>query len=235
MKNQYFGDVNDYRKYGLLRILAGGALRTGVCWMLTPDDGRRDGRRVQYLDAPDKWRKYDPPLFDCLRECVQVEGARSVLNPRLPALLPRTDVCAALLTDRRDERHEYFAGMLAQFRNLDLVFFDPDNGLEVASVPCGRKKSSKYLYWDEAAATFAAGHSLLVYQHFPRVEHSAFVARLAAEMRARTGAPQVCWFSTSYVVYFLACQPRRAAYFRRQARSVAETWQGQFEVGVNGE
>ena len=35
MKNQYFGDINDYRKYGLLRILTnGGEVDTAVCWML---------------------------------------------------------------------------------------------------------------------------------------------------------------------------------------------------------
>ena len=37
MKHQYVGDINDYRKYALLRALsAGGANRIGVCWMLTP-------------------------------------------------------------------------------------------------------------------------------------------------------------------------------------------------------
>ncbi len=36
MKHQYVGDINDYRKYALLRALsAGGANRIGVCWMLT--------------------------------------------------------------------------------------------------------------------------------------------------------------------------------------------------------
>lgn len=40
VKHQYVGDINDYRKYALLRALsAGGANRIGVCWMLTPDDG----------------------------------------------------------------------------------------------------------------------------------------------------------------------------------------------------
>jgi hypothetical protein len=35
VKNQYFGDVNDYRKYGLLRVLTnGGEIKTFVCWML---------------------------------------------------------------------------------------------------------------------------------------------------------------------------------------------------------
>jgi len=35
MKHQYFGDVSDYRKYGLLRgIQRHTNLRLGVCWML---------------------------------------------------------------------------------------------------------------------------------------------------------------------------------------------------------
>lgn len=36
MKHQYVGDINNYRKYALLRALsADGANRIGVCWMLT--------------------------------------------------------------------------------------------------------------------------------------------------------------------------------------------------------
>ena len=44
MKNQHFGDISDYRKYGLLRALqSSGDGRLLVAWMLTPDDGSRDG------------------------------------------------------------------------------------------------------------------------------------------------------------------------------------------------
>ena len=65
MKNQYFGDINDYRKYSLLRLLSGhGKISTAVCWMLTPDDLRPDGHRIQYLREPEKWRKFDPAVFD---------------------------------------------------------------------------------------------------------------------------------------------------------------------------
>jgi hypothetical protein len=43
MKNQYFGDINDFRKYGLLNVIANVTKqRIGVCWMLTEDDGIRD-------------------------------------------------------------------------------------------------------------------------------------------------------------------------------------------------
>jgi hypothetical protein len=45
MKNQYFGDINDYRKYGLLRaFLSTGIGGLLVARMLTPDDGGQGGR-----------------------------------------------------------------------------------------------------------------------------------------------------------------------------------------------
>lgn len=54
MKDQYFGDINDYRKYWLIRVLqAETGLRVLVTWMLTLDDGRRDGELRAYLDQPD--------------------------------------------------------------------------------------------------------------------------------------------------------------------------------------
>lgn len=50
MKNQYVADINDYHKYGLLRILSGyGAIATGICWMLTTPDERSDGKFLDDL------------------------------------------------------------------------------------------------------------------------------------------------------------------------------------------
>jgi hypothetical protein len=79
MKNQYFGDVNDYRKYGLLRTLtATGQISTAVCWMLTPDDSSSDGRFIDYLKHPETWRHFDPELFDQLKQIVLIDGVRNV-------------------------------------------------------------------------------------------------------------------------------------------------------------
>ena len=79
MKDQYFGDLNDYRKYGLLRMLAdAGSFRIGVCWMLTPPDGRRDGSRLRYLEQPERFRTHDPLLFDALHESVKARQVRCV-------------------------------------------------------------------------------------------------------------------------------------------------------------
>jgi hypothetical protein len=70
MKNQYFGDINDYRKYALLRTLCDCDTHLSVCWMLTPDDSRPDGKKTKYLDQPRRWRQLDPDLFDSLRKAV---------------------------------------------------------------------------------------------------------------------------------------------------------------------
>ena len=79
MKNQFFADVNDYRKYGLLRTLVGtGEMKAAICWTLTNNDARTDGKFVDYLNHPGKWRKYDPHLFDTLALCMTNQLNRSV-------------------------------------------------------------------------------------------------------------------------------------------------------------
>ncbi len=75
MKNQYFGDINDYKKYGLLRILSGdGKIRTAICWMLTETDISTDGQFIDHLQKPVKWRSFDPLLFDKLKRCMETLG-----------------------------------------------------------------------------------------------------------------------------------------------------------------
>ena len=53
-------------------------------------------------------------------------------------------------------------------QGAEVVFLDPDNGVEVRSRPYGRKDSSKYVYWREVKALAKAGRSVLVYQHYPQ-------------------------------------------------------------------
>jgi hypothetical protein len=213
MKDQYFGDINDYHKYGLLRILTGnGALRLAVCWMLTPPDGRGDGRFTRYLSAPEIWRDYDPELFDALRHHVLERGSREVRH------------AARLLPNARFERS------LAVARDCELCFFDPDNGLEVRSTPRGRAGSSKYLYWTELERTCRGGHSLLVYQHFPRVSRELFVKRLASEMLRRTAAPEVVAFATTRVLFLLVPQAVHREWLLARTDVVERQWRGEFRV-----
>ena len=71
MKNQYFGDIGDYGKYGLLRFLAEHKVTIAVNWYLTKNDQSNDGNIRGYL-TKEKNRIYDPDLFDILkRMCAQ--------------------------------------------------------------------------------------------------------------------------------------------------------------------
>ena len=56
MQDEYFGDVNDYRKYGLLRCLSKAGFRVGVCWMHTPSDNSGQGNKIDYLEEPREYR-----------------------------------------------------------------------------------------------------------------------------------------------------------------------------------
>jgi hypothetical protein len=206
VKDQYSGDVNDYRKYGILRALAEAGLSLGVCWMLTPDDGRTDGKHTSYLFQPARWRRLDPALFDALAGIVA--SRRCVAAVEQSGVLGSAAFFSEQVPDRAPERETWFDNSLAALAGRDLIFFDPDNGLEVASVPYGRVNSSKYLYWREVARAWQNGHSLLIYQHFPRRERSAFIRALSQRFGEHCPGAEVACLSTSFVAFFAVAQER---------------------------
>jgi hypothetical protein len=231
MKNQYLGDVNDYRKYGLLRALTGGGkLALALCWMLTPDDGRTDGRFTAYLAQPEKWRHYDAALYDHLRNAVIARGRRDVRCVERGGVLAGARYHTGLLPDDAAGREAYFAAFWRRAAGCDLVFFDPDNGLEVQSTPYGKRGSNKYLYWRELTHACAGGWSALVYQHFRRERRAPFIARMASEMGERTGVRGVYAFRTAHVVFFLLPAERMVGPLARHIATAEGRWAGQIEV-----
>lgn len=224
MKNQYFGDENDFRKYGLLRLLCRPQkLTLGVCWMLTEPDVRRDGEFRTYLDGPGIYRECDSALFDWLKEKEEVRGDRNVANIEKTDLLPNTVFYSQPLIDDAIARGNYFAECAAKFHGLDLVFFDPDNGIEV-KIKKGCRKSSKYVYWDELREAFSVGSSVLIYQHFPHEQPDEFTARMVQSLRQKLGAPGVFSFRTPRVLFLLAAQERHVTGFRESIQGIEKRW-----------
>ena len=229
MKDQYAGDVNDYCKYALLRCLSRGSTTT-VCWMLTSRDGRSDGRRIGYLDRPAAWRPRDPELFDRLRDLVR-EGKRTIRAVERARILPRARFHPDLLPSGREGRARYFARLDDLAAGSELLFFDPDNGLEVRSCPRGRRGSERYLYWEELARAYRRGFSIVVYQHFPRVDRRDYVARVGNEIRARVAPARLFSFSSPQVVFFLLARPGRVRVYQRRAAEFARAWEGIVSCG----
>jgi len=225
MKNQYFGDINDYKKYSLLRLLTGrGQIETAVCWVLTEDDDRTDGRRIAYLERPDTWQRYDPIVYEHLREHVLNKGTRNVDAIRRANILRNCRFYSALIRDDANFRDQYFKRFLKFAEGAALVFFDPDNGLEVKSVPRGRKSSSKYVYWDEVRASYEAGHSLMIYQHFPRSPREPFLRDLVRKCKEFVSAARVFSYLTSHVAFLVIPQPRHEEMFLEHNGIVSEAW-----------
>jgi hypothetical protein len=225
MKNQYFGDINDYRKYGLLRCLAEGlGVSIGVCWMLTEDDDGTDGSLRAYLQDEARWQRYDPVLYRRLLKLRDPGVRRSVASARRWGLIPWAGYYSRFLNDDAEQRAAYFARASALLAGCPLLFFDPDNGLEVKSVRLGRRGSCKYLYWDEVESAFATGHSLLIYQHFPREERDPFIARKAQELSQRLQGSLVHVYRTQRVVFLLALHPEHARGIATANRLVESRW-----------
>ena len=222
MKEQYVGDVNDYRKYALLRLLGRSGLRLGVCWMLTPNDGRSDGNKLAYLDQA-KQERHDPELFALLRRVRGEADARRLILIEGSETLPGAVFVNTIVPETLFERQLWFKQASAALADTDLVFFDPDNGIEVGSVAKGGRNSSKYVYHDELAATYRAGHSLLVYQHFQRKERESFIRDVADDLRRIAANAEIWAIRTSHVVFMLVVQPRHHAALSAAAQHVRET------------
>ena len=232
MKNQYFGDINDYRKYGLIRAIhSASGLRTLVAWMLTPDDGRTDGQSIGYLEQPNKWDRFDNDLFNTLRAALQRNSRRHVGLIEQTDILPKTEYFSDIVPDAAFERAEWFKALAERAQSCDLVFLDPDNGLEVKSRPYGHKNSSKHLFWREAKALWDSGPSLLIYQHFPRVNRIEYIRRRTDEFCRALPGSAIETFSTSRVAFFLALQPKHQSLRPRIGAAVEPHWSGQIQHG----
>ncbi len=230
MKNQYFGDINDYRKYGLLRALQSeGQGKLLVAWMLTPDDDSRDGRFRAYLEDAKRWRRYDPPLFDSLAALHRSGSMLDVSLIERSNLLPNASYFSAEVPDTRIDRVRWGQGLFDAARNVDLAFVDPDNGIEVRSRPVGRKGSSKYVTWSEIKALWNLGCSILIYQHFRREARESFASRMVSELRRHTDAPWVEALRTPHVLFLLAVQERHEARMRDAVSVMHQRWNGQIE------
>lgn len=198
--------------------------------MLTPSDGSSDGNKLAYLKHADRNRHFDPTLFDILLRAAAQPDRRRLQSIEDNNTVPGASYFNEMLADDRIVRAEFMERCSAQFRSLDLIFFDPDNGLEV-SLPKGRKNSSKYLYLDEVTGFYEGGKSLLVYQHFPRVERSTFIAQKTEQLRSAAKDCAIWAYTTAHVVFFLLVHPESPARLAIAALNACERWEPEFIRG----
>lgn len=235
VKNQYVGDQNDYVKYSLLARIAEALQHESmlVCWMLTGVDERPDGNKLAYLQQPLKFRGFDPDVFDALSGVLEA-GVRDVALVERLQLIPNARYFPALLGDHADARASYFAALATASVSHDLMFFDPDNGLAVPSVPKGRRESARYLYWDELDAALKPGRTVVVYQHFPRVQRATFLERTLARVGELSAAHATSAIHTPEVAYIIAAAIGHVEALSAVLSVLESRWEGRLAVTPRG-
>jgi hypothetical protein len=247
MQDRYVGDVGDFAKYALLRRLVGGPderrIRLGVAWCLFPDETHNnDGRYVSYLDRP-AFEGLDDRLLRTLRRIVG-SGKRAVSSVSRSGIFPRETVFFAASVadsgtrhsqaDRLRHRTDWLARCLTKTETCDLVFFDPDNGLEVASVPKRHPNAGKYIYWDEVDPFWRRGQALLIYHHLNRTASAdQQVRRMQDRFRSMLGggsAIPLVFRRGSCRIFWLACRENEVGQElkRRACEFLSSGWSRHF-------
>ena len=251
MQDRYAGDIGDFGKYGLLRALCGDDLRLGVLWYAFEGDKKErpnDGQRIDYLDPPDEsLRECDPALFDLMHKVVH-GGDRSIAAvERSGALRDGTayhrDVLAFPPRERpnvrAERRRQWLASAREAVQGADVVFADPDTGLEIPSTQPLVAKGPKYAYYDDLIPYWEREQSLVIYQHATRGQggmRSQITERIN-EIRDRFSIsfdPIVLrWRRISARAYFILPAPAHADVLKSRVRSlVASPW-GQRQPGYD--
>ena len=160
MKNQYVGDIGDYTKLGLLRVIEKAGFSTGVNWYLTPPDSGNDGKKAGYLS-----KTCDTPDIELFNALQGIRIIRSVEAIEASNLLTNARFYKEELSGvHRKSWHEK---ALTHLFSQDVVFLDPDNGFEVGGVNPNFLDGNKYVTYDEAADYFFKNNaSVIVYQHW---------------------------------------------------------------------
>jgi hypothetical protein len=244
VQHRYVGDVGDFSKLGLLRILTnhrrvddGPSLRLGVVWCLARPDNEVDGKIVDYLEPESRQgkrlRPCDPDLYDRLRQLVHVNRERNLGAIQQVGALPNSTVwfedelsCDSITSHERIERRAgWMIRAQAKTAACDVVFFDPDNGFEIASSPPGSSKATKFVYYNEIVDFVKRGQSVVVYQHLDR-RKSMVADRLN---RVGTLLPNAVRFVVrarfgTARAYIIIAAPRHASTLRNRAEEASRLW-----------
>jgi len=247
MQDRYVGDVGDFGKYALLRYLIGynkniPPLNLGVVWCLFPDENHNsDGRHTSYLQNKTLY-KFDRELHDVLRKLVD-EDRRKVSAISEVGIFPPDTVfvvdsiapTVATTADRTLQRETWLSRCLYKTINCDIVFFDPDNGIETQSITKRHPKSGKYIFWDELRPFAERGQSMVVYHHTNRTAPvSVQLAQMGDRLRAEHPEAEVIlpmvFRRGSVRVFWLVLQAGHAELVRSRSQTfLAQGWTEHFE------
>lgn len=237
MQNRYAGDVGDFGKLGLLRFLEKQELKIGVNWYLTADETHNDdGKFVQYTTNK-AYVGCDDDLINALSSIIE-NNVRSVSALEEKNLLKNSSYYAEEIKCPSQAIKEFRASWhkeaLAQLKDSDIVFLDPDNGLLPKTKSKGSKKSIKYVFPEEIIDYYEQGHSVIFYNHRTHEKENIYLERFhdlfqSEELRnAEKKVLTFCRYSLRDYVFII--QPKHSKTINNAILHFLETnWQRHFK------
>ncbi|MES3017456.1 MAG: hypothetical protein V4721_06745 [Bacteroidota bacterium] len=192
--------------------------------MLTPNDQKSDGSFVKYLLQTDEWRSFDPEIYRILQEAIVRKKERDLKIIEKSNIIPNTVFFSETLTDSKHERIDYFNKIKSSSFNCDIIFLDPDNGIEVPSIPYGKRNSSKYIYLHEIVESYKIGRSLLVYQHFTRSNRIQFMSDIAKKVKERLNVEKIYILKMKNAFLILIPQKPHLFSIETSIQEICITW-----------
>lgn len=160
----------------MLRYIARTNLALGINWYLTPDEGgNEDGKHISYLNKED-YLECDKELYNILKEII-IQDKRNVDNIQQSDICPNNTLFYKEILDysnefdwnhRNELRNKWHKKAIEKLSGSDIVFLDPDNGLQVKSTSLTSEKGNKYIGYGELEDYFNFGQSIIFYNHRAR-------------------------------------------------------------------
>lgn len=235
MQDAYVGDIGDYGKYGLLRVVENARLSVSINWYyvkLSRFGKQDDGKYVNYLFSPSYYRKFDPVLFDVLHQIV-TQNNRTIDAIERSCILNATYFQEPVIANRTI----WHENALKMTKGKDVIFLDPDNGLETENMFLTGKATEKHVKWNEIKSYYDRGQTVVMYQHRPKIEtKEKCVNRLVDFGKSFLNAGKIFIlefpkFTNRYYVFYT--QPKHQNTIEEVCKWMATHWNGMCEsVGV---
>jgi hypothetical protein len=188
MQERYLGDSHDFIKYALIRHISNfTGLKVGLNWYLTTPENvdkadNSDGEKRHHMRGGE-WSLIDNELIKLL-EAYQEPKDRQLSRFMKSDILPSD---TEYFTDEllQDNRDEWYRRSMLNLQKSDVLFLDPDNGLEVKSMT--KKTKPKYALYEEVRKYVDAGKSVICIQFARQCDPIKRAKEIASKIEFETG------------------------------------------------
>lgn len=205
MKHQYFGDIIDLFKYDLLTTFYKDLKLEGITFipMLTENDGTTEGSKRNYEKAMAGTKNAKLINFLKLYDEIDKRNVTEIQKYFDSIGIPFEFFSNKIFSHK--QRNEYFSKILQSTFNNQVLFFDPDNGLEV------KKNNHKHILFSDVRSCLEIINensivSIIQFRH--RASWTATLENKLSDLTKRI-SPFVTFVANNNIAFFIVVKSKK--------------------------